>query len=302
MNKPDSANGSLDSILASIRKSLAEQSTDALQEAPPAVAPQAKSAKAEGKAEAKPRPAGLAQRLAGAEKADARVQAQGGDDLSDLLAEPLADAAGTAQPGPATQPAAVDGAIKEDPLWFLTRTEEPASGNGNTSPAASSAPEKKPAAEPVLTRPEVVRASMPPFFGSAAELAKPEPPAEPNSSTVAAAAAAKPAAPPPQSPVAVTHNSPPAASPPPATAPVADVRPAPILNGQAPATPVASAPASAAATGDAAAARGLEVAVLDLLKPMLSQWLDQNMPRLVAEALKDESVRSRAPGGDAKKT
>ena len=42
--------------------------------------------------------------------------------------------------------------------------------------------------------------------------------------------------------------------------------------------------------------------VLDLLKPMLSQWLDQNMPRLVAEALSEEVQRARAAKGDAKKT
>jgi cell pole-organizing protein PopZ len=39
--------------------------------------------------------------------------------------------------------------------------------------------------------------------------------------------------------------------------------------------------------------------VLELLKPLLRQWLDQNMPRLVAEALKGEAARVRgsADGG-----
>ena len=48
--------------------------------------------------------------------------------------------------------------------------------------------------------------------------------------------------------------------------------------------------------------RAMEAIVLDLLKPMLSQWLDQNMPRLVAEALKEEAAqRARLSEGDAKK-
>jgi cell pole-organizing protein PopZ len=42
--------------------------------------------------------------------------------------------------------------------------------------------------------------------------------------------------------------------------------------------------------------------VLDLLKPMLRQWLDQNMSRLVAEALSEEVQRTRTPEGGAKKT
>jgi len=52
---------------------------------------------------------------------------------------------------------------------------------------------------------------------------------------------------------------------------------------------------------EGAATRALESAVLDLLKPMLRQWLDQNMPRLVAEALKDEAARVRATGGEGRK-
>ena len=42
--------------------------------------------------------------------------------------------------------------------------------------------------------------------------------------------------------------------------------------------------------------------VLDLLKPMLRQWLDENLPRMVAEALREEVQRARAAKGDAKKT
>ena len=55
-----------------------------------------------------------------------------------------------------------------------------------------------------------------------------------------------------------------------------------------------------AAPGDAASNRALEAVVLELLKPMLRQWLDENMPRLVAQAISDEAVRARLPEGAKK--
>jgi cell pole-organizing protein PopZ len=55
-----------------------------------------------------------------------------------------------------------------------------------------------------------------------------------------------------------------------------------------------------AGTSPLQGSQALEVMVLDLLKPMLREWLDQNMPRMVAEALKAESDRVGA-GGSAKK-
>jgi cell pole-organizing protein PopZ len=72
-----------------------------------------------------------------------------------------------------------------------------------------------------------------------------------------------------------------------------------VLNGKG--LPATGAVADAI-LADTAHNRALEVMVLDLLKPMLSQWLDQNMPRLVAEALSEEVQRTRAAKGDAKKT
>jgi cell pole-organizing protein PopZ len=70
-----------------------------------------------------------------------------------------------------------------------------------------------------------------------------------------------------------------------------------VLNGKA--APAAAAPSpSATLASDMAHNRALEVMVLDLLKPMLRQWLDENMPRMVAEALGEEVQRAR----DAKKT
>jgi hypothetical protein len=45
----------------------------------------------------------------------------------------------------------------------------------------------------------------------------------------------------------------------------------------------------------------LESMVLELLKPMMRQWLDQNMPRLVAAALKDEADRTAGGEGSSGK-
>jgi cell pole-organizing protein PopZ len=49
--------------------------------------------------------------------------------------------------------------------------------------------------------------------------------------------------------------------------------------------------AGAAPEGAAPNDHTLEAMVAQLLRPMLQRWLDENMPRLVAAALKDEAVR-----------
>lgn len=304
MSKPDPAGGSLENILASIRQSLSEQSTEALDEPAAASVEQDKNAKP-------PRKQGLTQRLAGT-TAEAGV-GQPSDDLSDLLDDTPANA--TPRPeaasvpgaaGPAAATAAASG--EKDPLWFLTRRDEPAPETGSPPPAGA-APEPPPAAaatppaEPKLTRPEVLRASMPPFFGSSTEAAKPpaapvEPAPQPatgpqvtrpQSSTPAAQASADAGMAREVSLLAAAAEAA-AARPPPAA-------PQSVLNGKA--APAAAAPSpSATLASDMAHNRALEVMVLDLLKPMLRQWLDENMPRMVAEALGEEVQRAR----DAKKT
>jgi cell pole-organizing protein PopZ len=156
-------------------------------------------------------------------------------------------------------------------------------------------------AEPRLTRPEEMRASMPPFFGSNAE-AGPSPvqgeARAPGTGAVQQAAprAAGTAAIAPASDAMVHEVSMVAAAAEAAAARPSPAGHSPSLNGGAPGLFEASAPAA----GEAAHNRALEVMVLDLLKPMLRQWLDENMPRLVAEALAEEVQRSRAAKGDAK--
>jgi cell pole-organizing protein PopZ len=309
MSKPDPAGGSLENILASIRKSLSEQSPDALAEASAAPAEQDKDTKP-------PRKQGLTQRLAGTTAEAPLLPNAGGasDDLSDLLDDGPAKATPAGAPASAAEgPAAATGAAsgEKDPLWFLTRRDEPAPEAG--SPPAGAAPESPPPpaaaappAEPKLTRPEVLRASMPPFFGSSTEAQSSltsettVPPAtgphvtRPQSAAPVAQASADAGMAREVSLLAAAAEA--AAARPPQAAP-----PQPVLNGKAAPSAAAPSPSSTLAS-DMAHNRALEVMVLDLLKPMLRQWLDENMPRMVAEALSEEVQRARTAKGDAKKT
>ncbi len=316
MSKPDAAGGSLENILSSIRKSLSEQSTDALSEAAAVPANQDHDARPS------PRKRGLTQRLAGA---TAETFPSGGasssDDLSDLLEEaPQTNAAPAPEAAPAanvTAPVAAPAAASDekDPLWFLSRRDEPAlevePPSLGPAPEPQTAAAKTPA-EPKLTRPEVLRASMPPFFGSSTETTRPAvtpveraplPAADPQLTRPQGAALAAPAAQTTTAEASIAREgsllaaaAESAAARPPQAAP-----PQPVLNGKD-APDVAAPSPNATLASDMAHNRALEVMVLDLLKPMLRQWLDENMPRMVAEALSEEVQRARAAKGDAKNT
>jgi cell pole-organizing protein PopZ len=253
MSKPQPASGSLEDILASIRKSLAEQSTDALTESPSPVA------------EVKPaqRKDGLVGRLASATGSAPQPKPDPEeDDLSDVL---VTDASGASSAAPIAAETPIPKATEapaspdKDPLWFLTRREEPGAAK---------------AEEPALTRPEVVRASMPPFFGSSAEAAKVE-------TTPPGAGSRPPAGAGPNDAAAMAREVSMVA----AAAETAAGRPpvAPAFNG--------AADGRTAAGATLQAPHALEAMVLELLKPMMREWLDRNMPRLVAAALKDEAER-----------
>lgn len=307
MSKPDPADGSLESILASIRKSLAEQSTEALSEA---------AADNQDKDARPVRKPGLTQRLAGATMAPppSKTAKGAGNDLSDLLEESVH----TAGKAPVT-PAVEDGrgvpepapSSENDPLWFLTRRDEavrdaelpPLGAPDSNAPAESDA--SRVSSDPGLTRPEVMRASMPPFFGSTAEAVNStSPPVEtatPTSPVRTQSATAPASAPQSGAQEAMAREVSLLA----AAAEVAASRPSkpepqPVppaaLNGKGPVVP------DAAPAADAPHIRPLEVMVLDLLKPMLRQWLDENMPRMVAEALDEQVQRNRTGAGNPKKT
>jgi cell pole-organizing protein PopZ len=185
-------------------------------------------------------------------------------------------------------------------------------------PAA--APGRPAANEPALK--EIVRGPLPPFFGSSPETAKVEvSPAPPMTTSLPlpGAAVILPAATPPASvarPAEAESARKAAPEMPPGTPAASPVTPvgSGTLAGSANASvreslpndkasyantvqprPNGAAPPAAAPTSAARSAastpqlQGLEAMVADLLRPMLRQWLDENMPRLVSAALKAEA-------------
>jgi uncharacterized protein len=365
MSKPDQAGGSLESILASIRRSLAEQSPDTQSE--DATAP------SDGQSDAQPGPGlgdRLTQRLA-TTHADEGGQSRHPreDDLSDLLeaqspgampvsSDPAADIVLPASPQPADQ----------DPLWFLSRRPEPEPVNSE-EPAWTPAPERADVpvrgavVAPKPQRPETVRASRPPFFGASAEPGRPD--AVVTTDPVVPGVGLMP---PPSAVLEMAPLIPPpaVAVPPPASArEPASVKEARRVGDPVPlpaAAPAASsswetasaqigprateptfvphfpaamdavaaemrAPAAAMPTaasndkpkpasvepphaqvdatspaGLAPSTRALDAMVVEMLQPMLRQWLDENMPRLVAAALKDEAERLNTADRNTDKT
>ena len=369
MSKPDPAGGSLENILASIRRSLGEQSTDATNE--DAAAP------ADGQTDAQPGPGRgdrLTQRLATTHTAEGGpIGHPREDDLSDLL-EARSPGATPASSDPALDivlPSSPQPADK-DPLWFLSRRPEPKPVDSE-EPARMEAPERAdlPAQAAVVApkpmRPETVRASRPPFFGSSAESGRPDavvttdplapgvglmpPPwAEPEMASLMQPAAPVPTPAPAREPAPV-KEAPRIGDPVPlpATAPAASssrqaastqtgpratepamVPPFPAavdaaaaeLRAPAAAMPTAASPTAAsndkpnpasvepphvqvdatAPAGMAPGTRALDAMVVEMLQPMLRQWLDQNMPRLVAAALKEQAERLNTADRNTDKT
>lgn len=282
MSKAEPASGSLEDILSSIRKSLAEQSMDALAESP--------SSEPQTDMKATARREGLVGRLANATVGIPDRLAAQDDDLSDVLeaeadlpkiAVPAASAA-TAAPAYAEPAVAQPVAAGKDPLWFLTRKEpEPAAPGAGAAPGAADALP--------LTQPEVLRAALPPFFGASAQ--GPQVETMPTASGPAAASQPLGAGVQPAARASVERDlgrvlDPAIAREVSLVAAAAETAGRPVAPGAPLARP--------AAGGEVPHA--LESMVLELLKPMMRQWLDQNMPRLVAAALKDQA--DGAAGGD----
>jgi uncharacterized protein len=300
MSKPDPTGESLESILASIRKSLSEQSTGVLEEeaAPPAEAPKGSIS-------------GLARRLlAESEGAPSPLLVDEAPPLLEedaapvesLPAEPLPEIASLPQsPPPIVPPSAPEvpqasppaaAPPSKDALWFLGRGRQAAAESA--PPAHVDAPrpaEAVPQPQPSRSaRPGVVRGPLPPFFGSSAEAQKAEvvlvQPSAPASGMLL------PPAPQPANAASNGHAAPAvgltsAAGPPPAVVQAEGLR-----NGAA-ASLFGHVASDARPTPGSAGphTHALELMVAELLRPMLQRWLDENMPRLVATALKDEAVR-----------
>jgi cell pole-organizing protein PopZ len=317
MSKADPTSESLESILASIRKSLAEQSTDILNEDA--------AAAAEAPYELQPSMPGeddMPRLFGGAGASAPAAGAALRDGLSGRVLEdfPPPSPPDAAPPYPAAPvrpvddppppaPAALGAAptpaqAPKDALWFLGRNDAAADRKA-VQPPAPRAP-MQPAAEAKPIRTEIVRGPLPPFFGSSAEAAKVEVAPIPE---VPPAASVMPPVPPPPVPPPAAARGPaddPLVSPAPGTATGPATHSLAGMRAGAGAVSREGAPNGKAASflghpatdGRVAATdsspqfqglQGLEAMVAELLRPMLRRWLDENMPRLVSAALKAEA-------------
>jgi uncharacterized protein len=366
MNKPESTGAkSLEEILASIRKSLADDAPSeprapSLKPAQPQLKPLAPDiggptlpagtpAKGTGVLSAK---------LAGSANGAARGPSLD-PDLSELLAGEPKKSASPILPEPSKPPGAKAPAEDDkDPLWFLSRLSAAAAGPTASSSAARARDAAKaptpPPEEIKLSRPETLRPSLPPLFDSTSEptpLAAPitakSEKAEKSDRVDAAGQTARtqprfmtPAADPAPAketkadainglglgklepgapafagltPAAIkdalpTFKASPEStdaaykltlagltpsSPPVEAEPLASASPAP-----GPAWAPESAPA---AMGDALPTRALEQMVAELLEPVIRQWLQSNLPRLIEKAVREEVARAVAAEREAKK-
>jgi cell pole-organizing protein PopZ len=361
MSKPDpTATKSLEEILASIRKSLADEPSPRQPELPAAPAQTSQpDPKPASSVASDPLKANGAEVLAGKLAAGllngvTRSQASD-DDLSDLLASAPKKPA-PAAPVDAPKPGEAKSNAR-DPLWFLTRLSAAAADAVAPGPAARARDAAKAPTPPVedvkLSRPETLRPSLPPLFGAGSDpippaaarpdiqdtgpTARTEPrnfPTQVNGEARAAQAEpevavttpaptpvvqAAPPTPPPAIPVAADTlpKEPPQATSAPETAPTvavvipqqpAEVEPSPPV-AQVQADPAAepprptadSAPAPGPEPVGAAPTRGFEQAVGELLEPVIRQWLQSNLPRMIEKAVREEVVRALAAERDAAK-
>jgi cell pole-organizing protein PopZ len=293
MSRPDTGGESLESILAAIRKSLAEQATDVLEEEVGApVGPQGDAPAAAQGSE------GFFQRLRDVteDTPQAEAVALNGQEPTAALVEaapPAPDQAPVPDPAPATAPAAAP--ASNDPLWFLGRVADapakngtPAAGGPDPFPKPSAANLKVPIAE-ARARADIVRGPLPPFFGSSPEAAKVEVAPMPASPLSGVMATLPPADVVPPSSGDVLRGGAETAHAAPRTQPAPG--PGVMSNGKAGSHLGAAADGRTAAAGDGPTQnQALEVMVAELLRPMLRRWLDENMPRLVSAALRAEAA------------
>jgi cell pole-organizing protein PopZ len=295
MSRPGTGSESLESILAAIRKSLAEQATDVLEEevGAPVGLPEDAPAAAEGSD-------GFFQRLRDVTEDTPQTEAIALNGLEPAAA-PVEEAPPAPEPAPApdlapaTAPAAAP--ASKDPLWFLGRVADAPARNGAAA-AGSTDPFPKPSAAnlkvPIAEargHADIVRGPLPPFFGSSPEAANVEVAPMPAVASPLSGVTARipPADVVPPSSGDVLRGGAEAAHAAPRTqpAPGAGVMP----NGKAGSLMGAAADGRTAAAGDAPTQnQALEVMVAELLRPMLRRWLDENMPRLVSAALKAEAA------------
>jgi cell pole-organizing protein PopZ len=264
----------LEEILASIRKSLDDESTKGLSKMskPPA------ALAADARAPVEPVADGLSSRLAGALGA---LGASHERALADFFAHrPQKDQPAAAAPAaPTAKP--VDA---KDPIWFLTRpgaAGDGAAGKGETAPSPESdiASPSAPGEEVKLSRPETLRPSLPPLFS-----------ADRTVSSGAAPAAAQPAV---KVAAARAENAAEQAAPPKGDRPNATLVSASAAEAASQPAPAKSSEAPSAAPGGAPGP-ALGELFAQLLEPVLVRWLDTNLPRMIESIVRAEVDKALA--------
>jgi cell pole-organizing protein PopZ len=315
MTKSDTTGAqSLEEILAQIKKSVAGE------------------AGAGGEASGRPVDGGLSARLAGVlkDRGTATAPADDGTEAAGGANPQGPAAAGPAKPAQAARQAA-------DPLWFLRQAAGTGSQDDAPTPGAQTAAETAAASmdrEIRLSRPQDLRASLPPLFGAEDQplpLAR-MPAPETQQSPPQTAPDKMP--PPDNSHTAKTQPlilAPEPERESPDGTGTAEPKPAPEVQAAAPAaaapaepsreaspsveaklddslqlqaqvaamtmppTPLAE-PANVKSTSPGAGpqARTLEQVIGELLEPVIRQWLEDNLPRLVEEVVRKEVARAIA--------
>jgi cell pole-organizing protein PopZ len=298
---------SLEEILASIRKSLDDESTKGLSEMSKPSAPAA-----DARLPAEPAADGLSSRLAGA-------LGGAGTSVDGALADFFAHRPQKDQPAPeAPATPSAKPVEAKDPIWFLTRPgvagDGPGKGEAAPSPASDVASPSATGEEVKLSRPETLRPSLPPLFAADRPASSGAAPAATQPAVKAAGLASSGAAPvAAQSAVKATG---------PASSGVAPVAAQPVvkaagprvekvaeqaapLKGDRPDPPLASATGSASppapatqSTAAPSAAQGpaLEEMIAQMLEPVLVRWLDTNLPRMIEGVVRAEVDRVLARG------
>jgi cell pole-organizing protein PopZ len=331
MSKPETGGAkSLEEILASIRKSLADEGAP---DRP--TEPKLASVKPT-EPEHRPSPGIngasdgtglLSGKLAGALSRSVANGTSLDDDVDALLAPQPAKPAAS-EPAASPKPSDADADAK-DPLWFLGRksvaVESKTNGAQPLAPRAPAGESKPAAAEPEvkLSRPEVLRASLPPLFGADAGSAQPvRAPGDAVKLGEFGGLAAKTTVPPAET----AKSEPEVAFSPfaseklessPFSSPMKEEAEPTLGRGDASAQLSASElptrPAFLDVEPEAAAVSkvvkqpeleperagvptpgALERTIAELLEPVIRHWLDDNLPRMVEKVVREEVARAIA--------
>lgn len=328
MNKPETKPAqSLEEILASIRKALAEEEAPGETESPTSAEA---TATVDERQAAPAKSDRLSGQLAVALNGSGSGETFADDDLADLLAPvPSKEPSAPAEEAAPSQPAEAE---QKDPLWFLARQPAP---SGEPGQPATSEEALKPSGdedttasredeEAALTRLETLRSTVPPLFGSgegpATETepvsgAQPTPapkPVEPPQFAAPDKDKAKDDQPETKAPPPEKAAASPATSPEPAAAPAAAATTPPSGSVPHPPGSAMSEAETMASTLEearrrtlkespavAAQARALEGMIGQLLEPVIRNWLETNLPRLVEKVVREEVARVTADKPDA---